>query len=112
MPAENRAEAAGPIREFMTVGTSTWTAVVGIVVVSLIVYAIQATYLHLANKLTTGAEIGFGQWFSLSVWTAFCGCVCRARRICGDLDGGLESAGRRQASGVVAEFASCACGAR
>jgi len=70
---EDRAESAGPIRQFMTVGTSMWTTVVAIVVVSLVIYAVQATYLHLANKLTTGAEIGFGQWFSLSVWTAFVG---------------------------------------
>ena len=55
----------------MSVGTSTWTTVIAIVIMSLIIYTIQATYLHLANKLTTGAEIGFGQWFSFSVWTAF-----------------------------------------
>ena len=71
LPAEDRAEAAGPIRQFMSVGTSTWTTVVAIPVVSLIIYTLQATYLHLANKLTTGAEIGFGQWFSFSVRTAF-----------------------------------------
>ena len=71
LPAEDRAEAAGPIRQFMSVGTSSWTTVIAIVVMSLIIYTIQATYLHLANKLTTGAEIGFGQWFSLSVWTGF-----------------------------------------
>lgn len=71
LPAEDRAEAAGPIRQFMSAGTSSWTTVIAIVVMSLIIYAIQATYLHLANKLTTGAEIGFGQWFSLSVWTGF-----------------------------------------
>jgi len=73
IPAENRAESADAIRKFMSVGTSTWTTVVAIVVISLIIYTVQATYLHLANKLTTGAEIGFGQWFSLSVWTAFVG---------------------------------------
>lgn len=73
VPAENRAESADVIRNFMTVGTSTWTTVTAIVVMSLIIYTIQATYLHLANKLTTGAEIGFGQWFSFSVWTAFVG---------------------------------------
>jgi hypothetical protein len=71
LPAEDRAEAAGPIRQFMSVGTSTWTTLVAIPVVSLIMYTVQATYLHLANKLTTGAEIGFGQWFSFSVWTSF-----------------------------------------
>jgi hypothetical protein len=73
VPAENRAESADVIRNFMSVGTSTWTTVIAIVVMSLIIYTIQATYLHLANKLTTGAEIGFGKWFSFSVWTAFVG---------------------------------------
>lgn len=73
VPAENRAESADVIRKFMSVGTSTWTTVTAIVVMSLVTYTIQATYLHLANKLTTGAEIGFGQWFSFSVWTAFVG---------------------------------------
>jgi hypothetical protein len=73
IPAEDRAEAADVIRNFMSVGTSTWTTVVAIVVMSLIIYTIQATYLHLANKLTAGAEIGFGKWFSFSVWTAFVG---------------------------------------
>lgn len=73
VPVENRAESADAIRTFMSVGTSTWTTVIAIVVVSLVIYTIQATYLHLANKLTTGAEVGFGQWFSISVWTAFVG---------------------------------------
>ena len=73
LPAEDRADAADVIRNFMSAGTSTWTTVTAIVVMSLIIYTIQATYLHLANKLTTGAEIGFGQWFSFSVWTAFVG---------------------------------------
>jgi len=71
MPAENRAEGADVIRNFMSVGTSSWTTVVAIVIMSLVIYAVQATYLHLANKLITSAEIGFGQWFSFSVWTGF-----------------------------------------
>ena len=73
VPAENRAESADAIRKFMSVGTSTWTTVIAIVIMSFVIYTIQATYLHLANKLTTGAEIGFGKWFSFSVWTAFVG---------------------------------------
>jgi hypothetical protein len=73
VPAENRAESADAIRQFMTPATSTWTTVALIVVVTLIIYLVQSTYLHLANKLITGAEIGFGQWFSFSVWTAFVG---------------------------------------
>ena len=73
VPEESRAESADAIRQFMQPGTSTWTTVIAVVVMSFIVYTIQATYLHLANKLTTGAEIGFGKWFSFSVWTAFVG---------------------------------------
>jgi len=73
VPAENRAESAAAIRKFMSVGTSTWTTVAAIVVLSLIIYTVQATYLHLANKLTTGAQVGFGQWFSFGAWTAFVG---------------------------------------
>jgi hypothetical protein len=73
IPAENRAESEDAIRNFMQPGRSTWTAVIAIVIMSLVIYAIQAVYLHLANKLVTGAEVGYGQWFSFSVWTAFVG---------------------------------------
>lgn len=73
VPAENRAESADAIRQFMDPGRSTWTTVVAIIIVSFIIYVIQSSYLHLANKLITGAEIGFGNWFSFSVWTAFVG---------------------------------------
>ncbi len=73
IPAENRAESADAIRKFMSSDTSTWTTVVAIVIITFIIYTIQSTYLHLANKLITGAEIGFGQWFSFSVWTSFVG---------------------------------------
>jgi hypothetical protein len=73
IPAENRAESADAIRSFMQPGTSTWTTVAAIVVMTLVIFLIQSVYLHLANKLITGAEIGFGQWFSFSTWTAFVG---------------------------------------
>ena len=73
VPAERRAESADAIRNFMKPGTSTWTTVLAVVVMSFVIYTIQATYLHLANKLTTGADIGFGKWFSFSIWTAFVG---------------------------------------
>ena len=52
---------------------SMWTTVIVVVIMSFIIYAIQATYLHLANKLVTGVEIGFGDWFSFTVWTSFVG---------------------------------------
>ncbi len=70
-PADRRAESADTIRQFMTPGTSTWTTVAAIVAMTFVIYSVQTTYLHLANKLTTGAEIGWGQWFSFSAWTGF-----------------------------------------
>lgn len=73
VPAESRAESADAIRQFMDPGRSTWMTVIAIMIISLIIYTIQAAYLHLANKLISGAEIGFGQWFSFSVWTSFVG---------------------------------------
>lgn len=71
MPAENRAEAADFVRQSMQVDRQMWLTVVAIVVMTLIIYTIQATYLHLANKLVTGAEITFGGWFSFTTWTNF-----------------------------------------
>lgn len=73
IPAENRAEAADSVRQFMEPGRSQWVAVVAIVLMTLIIFLIQSVYLHLVNKAVTGAEIGFGQWFSFSAWTAFVG---------------------------------------
>ena len=40
---------------------------------TLVIYLVQSVYLHLANKLVSGADIKFGQWFSFSTWTAFVG---------------------------------------
>ena len=71
--AEDRAESSDAIRQFMQPGRSMWTTVIAVVVMTFVIYTIQATYLHLANKLVTGAEIGFGSWFSFSVWTWFVG---------------------------------------
>lgn len=71
--AENRAEAADSIRQFMQPDRSTWVAVVAVVLMTLAIFLVQSVYLHLINKAVTGAEIGFGQWFSFSTWTAFVG---------------------------------------
>ncbi len=73
IPSEDRADSAEAIRTFMQPGRSTWTTVIAIVIMSFVIYAVQAVYLHLANKLVMGADIGYGQWFSFSVWTAFVG---------------------------------------
>jgi hypothetical protein len=72
-PPERRAEVAEGIRAFMSPTTSILTTVLAIVVMTFVIYAIQSTYLHLANKLTTGADIKWKQWFSFSAWTAFVG---------------------------------------
>lgn len=71
VPAEDRAESAEAIRQFMQPQTSTIISVVAVVVMLFVIYLVQSVYLHLANKLTTGAQIGFGQWFSFSAWTGF-----------------------------------------
>lgn len=73
IPAENRAEAADAIRQFMQPDRSKWVAVVAIVLMTLAIFLVQSVYLHLINKAVTGAGIGFGQWFSFSTWTAFVG---------------------------------------
>jgi len=71
LPDENRAEAAEAIRKFMQPGQTMWISLASILVFTFIIYTIQAAYFHLVNKMTAGAEIGFGQWFSFSVWVSF-----------------------------------------
>ena len=73
IPAEDRAASADAVRSFMTPRNSIVSTVIAIVVMTFVIYLIEAIYLHLANKLTTGAEIRFGQWFSFAAWTAFVG---------------------------------------
>jgi hypothetical protein len=50
-----------------------WTSVIAVVVMTFVIYFLLATWFHLANKLTTGAEVSYGQWFSFGVWTGFVG---------------------------------------
>ena len=71
LPAEDRAEREGVIRQFMQPGRTMWITVIGVVVISPVIYTIQAAYLHLANKLVTGADIRFGSWFSFAAWAYF-----------------------------------------
>jgi hypothetical protein len=71
LPADSRAESADAVRNFMSVRTSTLTTVAAIVIMSFVIYLLHAVYFHLANKVTSGSDIGFGQWFSFSVWTGF-----------------------------------------
>ncbi|MCF6262608.1 MAG: YIP1 family protein [Xanthomonadales bacterium] len=71
MPAESRAEAAEVTRNFMQPGSTTWMSVGAVVIGTFVIYAIMAIYFHLANKLTSRAELSYGQWFSFSVWANF-----------------------------------------
>ncbi len=73
LPSDNRAEAAEGIRKFMKQDQTMWITIVGVVVVSMVIYTIQGLYFHLANKMTSGSDIRFGQWFSFSVWVGFVG---------------------------------------
>jgi hypothetical protein len=73
IPAEDRAASADAVRGFMTPRTSIVTTLIAIVVMTFVIYLVEAVYFHLVNKLSTGAAIGFGQWFSFAAWTAFVG---------------------------------------
>jgi len=70
-PVERRAESADAIRSFMEPNKTMMFTILAIVVMSMVIYTIEAVYFLLANKLTTGSEIGFGQWFSFAVWSGF-----------------------------------------
>lgn len=61
------------IRGFMSPGMQIGMTAAGIAVVTVVIYAIQAAYLNIVNKLTGDPTIGYGQWFSFSAWTAFVG---------------------------------------
>ena len=73
IPAEDRAASADAVRGFMSVKSSTVTTLIAVVVMTFVIYLIEAIYFHLANKISTGADIGFGQWFNFAAWTAFVG---------------------------------------
>jgi hypothetical protein len=73
LPAEDRGASEGAMRAFMSPGKLTGISIAAIVVMTFVIYLLQSVYLHLANKLTSGADIGFGQWFNFSAWTAFVG---------------------------------------
>lgn len=71
LPPENRAEAGEQMRSFMSPTFTIGIGSVFLIIFTFIIYLVQAAYLHLANKLTTQADIRFGQWFSMSCWAWF-----------------------------------------
>lgn len=69
------ADQAEMIRNFMSPSRQIMITAVGITLITLIIYALQAGYLHIVNKIVGDPSLGYGQWFSFSVWTAFVGIV-------------------------------------
>lgn len=65
--------AAEQMRDFMSPGMQIGMTVVGIVVVTFVIYAIQSAYFHLVNKVTGSSDLGYGHWFAFSAWTGFVG---------------------------------------
>lgn len=64
---------AEQMRSFMSPGTQIGMTVIGITLVTFVIYAIQSAYLHLVNKVAGDPEIRYGQWFAFSAWTGFIG---------------------------------------
>lgn len=71
MPADQ----ADVVRNFMSPTRQMLFTVIGAIVFALLVYAVQAAYLNIVNKVVGDPSLGYGQWFSFSVWTAFVGIV-------------------------------------
>ena len=61
------------IRDFMNPTMQLWTSVIAIIVITFVIYSIQATYFHLVNKTAGNPAFGWGQWFSYTAWTSFVG---------------------------------------
>lgn len=68
---EDRAASEDAVRSFMSPTSSIVTSVLAIVIMTFVIYLLQALYFHLANKVTAGAEVSYGQWFNFSAWTNF-----------------------------------------
>lgn len=67
--ADPSAEAG--IRSFMRPGMMMAMTVISLLVVTPLIYLLQAAYLHLVNKVTGNPDLRFGQWFALSAWSGF-----------------------------------------
>ena len=67
------ADQAEAIRGFMSPTMQLWMTVIGVVVVTFVIYALLAGYFHLVNKSIGDPALGYGQWFSFVSWTSFVG---------------------------------------
>lgn len=62
------------IRSFMSPGVQIGITAAAVTIMTLLIFALQSGYLHLVHKVAGGdAELGYGDWFSFSTWTAFVG---------------------------------------
>ena len=68
---EDRAASEDAVRSFMNPTSSMVTSVLAIVIITFLIYLLQALYFHLANKMTAGADLSYGQWFNFSAWANF-----------------------------------------
>lgn len=59
------------IRQWMQPNSMLIASTVSILVVVPLVHLVAAIYLHLVNKVLGNPDLRFGQWFALSVWSAF-----------------------------------------
>jgi len=73
LPADSPPESADAVRDFMSPNKQMMFAVLGLTVVTFIIYAVQSAYLNIITKFTVGDQFKFGDWFSFSAWTAFPG---------------------------------------
>lgn len=56
-------------RGFMSPLSMTIQTIIGVLVVSLLMYALVALYLHIVAKVGGQKEMEYGRWFSLVAWT-------------------------------------------
>lgn len=69
------ADQAEGMRSFFSPGRQMLFSSIAICVMTLVILAVQAVYLHLVNKVAGDPSLGYGQWFSFSAWTSFVGIV-------------------------------------
>lgn len=58
-------------RGFMSPLSMTIQSLVAVVVITLLMLAIVALYLHIVAKVSGNRELEYGRWFSLAAWTSF-----------------------------------------
>jgi Yip1-like protein len=73
LPADSPPETEQAVRDFMSPDKQAMFSVIGITLITFVIYAVQALYLNLVTKMSVGDQFKYGDWFSFSAWTAFVG---------------------------------------